>query len=95
MQDIGRHEELLARCDIYGSLWHQQTSHVAAMLNRKTSRLQDADTCLLVAAAIGVIRQFQSETDAITEAPQPRVGADYRAHTSWPVREPNCDYVPD
>ena len=33
VQDIGRHEELLARCDIYGSLWHQQTSHVAAMLN--------------------------------------------------------------
>ena len=34
IQDIGRHEELLARCDIYRDLWHQQTSHVTAMLNR-------------------------------------------------------------
>jgi subfamily B ATP-binding cassette protein HlyB/CyaB len=34
VQDIGRHEELLARCDIYSSLWHQQTSHVTSMLNR-------------------------------------------------------------
>ena len=24
VDDIGRHEELLARCDIYSSLWHQQ-----------------------------------------------------------------------
>ena len=35
VQDIGRHEELLARCDIYSNLWHQQTSHVTAMLNRQ------------------------------------------------------------
>jgi ATP-binding cassette subfamily B protein len=35
VQDIGRHEELLARCDIYSDLWHQQTSHVTAMLNRQ------------------------------------------------------------
>jgi len=28
VQDIGRHEELLKRCDIYSDLWHQQTSHV-------------------------------------------------------------------
>jgi subfamily B ATP-binding cassette protein HlyB/CyaB len=34
VQDIGRHEELLARCDIYGDLWHQQTRHVTATLNR-------------------------------------------------------------
>jgi ATP-binding cassette subfamily B protein len=27
--DVGRHEELLERCDIYSGLWHQQTSHVA------------------------------------------------------------------
>jgi ATP-binding cassette, subfamily B, bacterial HlyB/CyaB len=27
--DVGRHQELLERCDIYSSLWHQQTSHVA------------------------------------------------------------------
>jgi ATP-binding cassette subfamily B protein len=26
--DIGKHEELLARCDIYSSLWHQQNRHI-------------------------------------------------------------------
>ena len=35
VQDIGRHEELLARCDIYGSLWHQQTSYITATLNQR------------------------------------------------------------
>ena len=35
VEDIGRHEELLARCDIYSNLWHQQTSYVTAMLNRQ------------------------------------------------------------
>jgi ATP-binding cassette subfamily B protein len=35
VDDIGRHEELLARCDIYGSLWHEQTSHVTALLGRQ------------------------------------------------------------
>jgi ATP-binding cassette, subfamily B, bacterial HlyB/CyaB len=37
--DIGTHEELLARCDIYKHLWHQQNSHVsrtAAALPRLT-----------------------------------------------------------
>jgi len=27
--DIGRHDELVRRCEIYSSLWHQQTSHIA------------------------------------------------------------------
>jgi ATP-binding cassette subfamily B protein len=36
VQDIGRHDELLARCDIYSDLWHQQTRHVTATLNRNT-----------------------------------------------------------
>lgn len=31
IDDIGRHEELLKRCDIYTNLWHQQTSHVTAV----------------------------------------------------------------
>ena len=35
VEDIGRHEELLARCDIYSSLWHEQTSHVAALIGRR------------------------------------------------------------
>jgi subfamily B ATP-binding cassette protein HlyB/CyaB len=29
VDDIGRHEELLERNDIYGSLWHQQNMHLA------------------------------------------------------------------
>jgi subfamily B ATP-binding cassette protein HlyB/CyaB len=29
VDDIGRHEELLERNDIYSSLWHQQNSHLA------------------------------------------------------------------
>ena len=35
VQDLGRHDELLARCDIYSDLWHQQTSHVTALNNRR------------------------------------------------------------
>src|SRR5258708_26224581 len=26
VQDVGRHDQLFERCDIYSSLWHQQTS---------------------------------------------------------------------
>jgi len=36
VHDIGKHEELLGRCDIYSTLWHQQTSHVAATMNRQS-----------------------------------------------------------
>jgi ATP-binding cassette, subfamily B, bacterial HlyB/CyaB len=28
VHNIGRHEELLDRCDIYSSLWHQQHRHL-------------------------------------------------------------------
>jgi len=28
VHDVGKHEELLARCDIYSGLWHQQNRHV-------------------------------------------------------------------
>ena len=28
--DVGRHTELLARCDIYSALWHQQHRHLSA-----------------------------------------------------------------
>jgi ATP-binding cassette subfamily B protein len=35
MQDIGRHDELLKRCDIYSDLWHQQTRHIAASVSRR------------------------------------------------------------
>ncbi len=35
VQDVGRHDELLARCDIYSNLWHQQTSHVTALTSRQ------------------------------------------------------------
>ena len=30
VHDIGKHSELLARCDIYGDLWHEQTRNVFA-----------------------------------------------------------------
>ena len=30
VEDMGRHEELLRRCEIYSGLWHQQTSHITA-----------------------------------------------------------------
>src|SRR5215475_3395171 len=36
--DIGRHEELLGRCDIYSGLWHQQTQHVTASRMRGDRR---------------------------------------------------------
>jgi subfamily B ATP-binding cassette protein HlyB/CyaB len=38
--DIGRHEELLVRCDIYKHLWHQQNRHV----DRAGPRIQVAST---------------------------------------------------
>ena len=33
VHDIGRHDELLERCDIYSGLWHQQNGHVAEAAN--------------------------------------------------------------
>ena len=38
----------------------------------KQTSVQDPGTCLLVRLAVGVIRQFQSETNAITEASEPQ-----------------------
>ena len=35
VHDIGRHDELLGRCEIYASLWNQQTQHVAAAAERR------------------------------------------------------------
>jgi subfamily B ATP-binding cassette protein HlyB/CyaB len=35
VMDVGRHEELLERCDIYSSLWHQQTRHVTESTARQ------------------------------------------------------------
>jgi hypothetical protein len=35
VQDVGRHDELLKRCDIYSDLWHQQTHHIAASASRR------------------------------------------------------------
>ena len=34
VDDVGRHEDLLARCDIYSDLWHQQTGHIVAAAGR-------------------------------------------------------------
>jgi subfamily B ATP-binding cassette protein HlyB/CyaB len=35
VHDIGKHGELLARCDIYGDLWHEQTRNVFASNNKR------------------------------------------------------------
>ena len=35
VNDVGRHEELLGRNEIYGSLWHQQNSHLASAARDK------------------------------------------------------------
>jgi ATP-binding cassette, subfamily B, bacterial HlyB/CyaB len=34
VHDIGRHAELLERCEIYSNLWHQQTQHVTVPSSR-------------------------------------------------------------
>src|SRR5215469_7681552 len=39
VHDVGRHEELLGRCDIYSNLWHQQTSHVSIAPKRSKPTL--------------------------------------------------------
>ena len=35
VNDVGRHEELLGRNDIYGALWHQQNSHLGSTARDK------------------------------------------------------------
>lgn len=35
VQDIGRHDELLERCDLYSNLWYQQTHHVTSMMKHQ------------------------------------------------------------
>jgi len=35
VHDIGRHGELLSRCDIYSDLWHQQNRNVTASIGRR------------------------------------------------------------
>ena len=35
VNDVGRHEELLGRNEIYSSLWHQQNSHLASVARDK------------------------------------------------------------
>ena len=38
--DIGRHAELVERCDIYRGLWHQQTVHLLPRLGRESVALR-------------------------------------------------------
>jgi ATP-binding cassette subfamily B protein len=50
IDDIGRHEELLERNDIYSSLWHQQNTHLAPAA-ATTGELPESDPCLLIKLA--------------------------------------------
>ena len=72
VKDIGRHDELLERCDIYGDLWHQQTSHVTEpSAGRPKPQLGSAAVSRKQAIIARYVRQFQSEADAIGEAAEP------------------------
>ena len=88
VHDIGKHEELLARNDIYSGLWYQQNRHVTPS-QTPTSRVcgptREAPA-VSHEQSLTVIRQFQSETDAIREASGTHSGAsrDFRA------RGPDC-----
>ena len=42
VHDVGRHSELLARCDIYSDLWHQQTKDVISSNRREKPLLRNA-----------------------------------------------------
>lgn len=42
VHDVGRHAELLARCDIYSDLWHQQTKDVISSNRREKPLLRNA-----------------------------------------------------
>jgi subfamily B ATP-binding cassette protein HlyB/CyaB len=35
VMDVGRHQELLERCEIYSQLWYQQSSHLTGAVRRK------------------------------------------------------------
>ena len=52
-------------------LWHQQTHSVFADRSIASHHLEDTDPCLRNPKEITVVRQFQSETETIREAPQP------------------------
>ena len=47
VHDIGRHQELLARCDIYSDLWHQQTRSVLATVNVAKAAIEESRPCLV------------------------------------------------
>ena len=72
VEDIGPHQELLGRCEIYSQLWHQQNRHLDSGRPGEAA-VQESKPCLLKSSALAVVRRFQSETDAIREAPEPPV----------------------
>ncbi len=72
VDDIGRHEELLERNDIYSSLWYQQNTHLAPAVHRDKPNF-GARPLSPSQASLATVRQFQSETDAIREAAEPLV----------------------
>ena len=72
VEDIGTHQELLGRCEIYRHLWDQQNRHLSSG-SARGSRRSGVQALSLKSSALSVVRQFQSETDAIREAREPLV----------------------
>ena len=48
VDDIGRHEELLERNDIYSSLWYQQNTHLAPANRERQTEFPESDPCLVI-----------------------------------------------
>jgi ATP-binding cassette subfamily B protein len=40
--DVGSHDELVARCDIYSNLWHQQHQHLTPKPSHEVIAFQPA-----------------------------------------------------
>ena len=59
VHDIGQHEDLLARSDIYSKFWYEQNSHVRGALDRqKQAATEGSDPCLLARQPSGSSGSF-------------------------------------
>ena len=74
VHDIGRHEELLERCDIYSDLWHQQTPSRDGFSKPagRQAFVEESYPCLVNQPLSPSFDSFSRKPDAIREAPEPR-----------------------